>query len=92
MWSRLHEQCTECGSTAHPHKSKGVCTACYYRALREPKQVEVPVVVQSDDLERFVAALPSLLKEAGINGYTVRYSNGRVTIQKLNTKLRATWP
>lgn len=92
MWSRLHEQCVKCGSTEHPHKSKGVCTACYHRALRQPETVEKIVEVPSDDLERFAAALPSLLKDLGATGYVVTYQAGYVTIRKLGTTLKVIWP
>ena len=28
-WSRQYEKCIKCEKTDHPHKAKGLCTACY---------------------------------------------------------------
>jgi len=93
MWSRLHEQCVECGSTEHPHKGKGLCTACYYKGLRLPQAVETVVEVPSDELERFVAALPSLLKEMGVYGWAVTYQAGQVTFKQYQgSKKKIAWP
>jgi hypothetical protein len=34
QWSLFYEACQKCGSTAKPHCSKGLCTACYQQEAR----------------------------------------------------------
>jgi len=36
-WSLGWKRCQECGTTARPHKSKGLCTNCYAREIRKGK-------------------------------------------------------
>ena len=37
-WSQKYDKCAECGTTAKPHKSRGLCTSSYIRYLTKHKQ------------------------------------------------------
>ena len=80
-----YQACERCGTTEVPRKAHGLCRNCYmqdYRAKRKNR----------GDLEEFVAALPALFRQVGIMGYTARYEDGQVTIQKLGSRMRVSWP
>lgn len=38
-WSRLHDACTDCGTTQKRHGAHGKCTACYVRSRYVPVEV-----------------------------------------------------
>lgn len=40
-WSRQHDACVQCGTTASRHQSRGVCLRCAERARKANKQSEV---------------------------------------------------
>ena len=80
-------RCEACGRTDIPRKGKGLCRNCYMKEYRRAHRVYSP-----GDLERFAAALPSFLKGMGYTGIAVRYEAGQVTLTKVGTKIKATWP
>jgi hypothetical protein len=87
-WAKEYDSCTICGTTEKRHKGKGKCTACYYREYKRNQLAR-----RSDNLERFVRALPTLLREQlGVFGITARCDNGQVTLGKVGTKNKVTWP
>jgi hypothetical protein len=46
-WARAHDRCMRCGTTDRPHRSKGLCTLCYFRVWRgraEPDHGDPQVV------------------------------------------------
>jgi len=38
-WSKEHDSCIKCDTTEHPHKAKGLCTACYQKEHSYPQSV-----------------------------------------------------
>lgn len=38
-WSKQYEKCISCNSTEHPHKAKGLCTACYQKEHLYPQSL-----------------------------------------------------
>lgn len=35
-WSTHYDHCQQCGTTARPHRSKGLCVRCKSRAISAP--------------------------------------------------------
>ena len=86
-WAMNYDKCQECHSTNKPHHGGGLCTTCYHRQYQRENPGK-----RSDNLERFIQDLPSLMRQVGILGYSASYHEGAVIIHRPgNKKLKATW-
>ena len=86
-WAVHYDECKSCHSTTFPHHAKGLCTSCYHRQYQRKSKP-----TRHNDLERLAKDLPTILRDLGLMGVAVTYSNGSITFRKIGTKTSITWP